>query len=280
MRASVKSRGKQRGYILLTVLWMGLGLLLAASTFLTTQRDTALTARAEIETSRAVELVKSGINVAMADLGRFGQNITQSRRDGTPTTIQMAEGAVEYRIYDENGKIDVNAAPVELLRPALEAVGNQSGFDAFDASNLTDAIIANRSALEASNGKSLFDLLSSAGLPPATVQIAMRYLTAHNFTPKINPATASRTVLSVIPGLGVGDVEDIIVRRESGRPMPRTGSASVWLSETEGPIFTIEAVSRLHSGAVARMSVVVGGRGLTFRGGRTRFDVLSAHIQR
>ena len=259
---------------------MGLGLLLSAATFLATQRESALGARAEIETNRAAELARSGLNVALADLGRQDDTLTRSRRDGTPMRLEMAEGVVVYRIFDEKGKIDINAAPIELLRPMLNAVGQEAGFDAFDAANLADALIANRTRDEATEPKSLYDLLAEAGLTPEMARIAMRYLTAHNFTNKVNPLTAPRTVLSVIPGLGEGDVDEIIARRESGRSMPKTGSATVWLGGEEGPAFTIEAEARLNSGATAKMTALVGGRGLTFRAGRTRFDVLSAHIQR
>ncbi len=271
-----RRRRSTRGYVLLTVLWVGLGLLMAASAFLTSQRQEAFGARAEIEASRAVELARAGLNIAMADLGRIPEQGPKTRRDGTPTTIEMAEGIVTYRIFDEAGKIDVNHAPVELLRPAFEGIGSAAGFDAFDASNIADAIIANRG-----NGSGdLYETLVMAGLTPRGAQIALRTFTAHNFKREVNPDTAPRNVLAVIPGLGPGDVETILERRVTGQPLPRLGTASVWLIASEGPAFTIEAEARLRTGATATMSALVASEGLAFRSGRTAYETLAVRIER
>ncbi|MEL6682945.1 MAG: hypothetical protein AAFQ09_09905, partial [Pseudomonadota bacterium] len=57
-------RRRHRGFVLITVLWVALGLLLAASSYLVTQRQTALAIRAEVETTRATALARSAVNVA------------------------------------------------------------------------------------------------------------------------------------------------------------------------------------------------------------------------
>jgi len=272
----IRRRRNDRGYVLLTVLWIGLGLLLAASTFLTDQRQEAMSARAEIEASRAVELARSGLNIALADLGRLEQQGPKTRRDGTPQTISMAEGTVTYRIFDEAGKIDVNQAPIELIRPAMMGVGSVAGFDAFDASNIAEAIIANRGG----GPETLFDTLTTAGLSNSAAQIALRTFSAHNFSNTVNPETAPRTVLNVIPGLGPSDVEEIIQRRETGQGLPRLGTASVWLVAAEGPAYTVEAEAKLATGATATMTALVANQGLTFRGGRAAFKTLSVRIER
>ena len=270
---------KARGYALITVLWMGLGLLLGASAFLSGARQEALGARAEIEATRALELARSGLNMALADLGRIGDGMPVGPRDGTPVELTMAEGKVRYAIRDENGKIDVGNAPVELLRPVLTIVGEEAGFDAFDASNIADALISRRRS-EGGRAASLPDILSDVGLSPEAADVARQYLTTFNFTAQVNPRTAPPAVLAAIPGLGPGDIEDIVVRRQTGRPMPRMGSASVWLVERQGPVYTIDAEATLAGGARAVMSVRVVRRGLSFRGGRMIFDVLETRIVR
>ncbi len=272
----LRRRHRSKGYVLLTVLWVGLGLLMAASAFLTSQRQEAFGARAEIEASRAVELARAGLNVAMADLGRIEQQGPKTPRDGTPMTLEMAEGTVTYRIFDEAGKIDVNEAPVELLRPAFEGIGDQAGFDAFAASNIAEAIIANRGT----GSGDLYETLVRSGLTPRGAQIALRTFTAHNFKREVNPETAPRNVLAVIPGLGPGDVETILDRRGTGQPLPRLGTASVWLIASEGPAFTIEAEAQLRTGATARMTALVASEGLAFRSGRTSYEALSIRIER
>ena len=271
----IRRRG-ERGYILLTVLWMGVGLLLGASAFMAGNREEALIGRAEIETTRAVELARSGLNVAMADLGRVSADVPQTPRDGTPVTLTMAEGTVTYRITDEAGKIDINAAPVELLRPAIEQIGRSTGFDAFDASNIAEGIIARRGGGHAS----VWEALGGLGLSDRTIRLANRSLTTMNFKAQVNPRTAPEPVLLAIPGLGPSDVADILERRRAGRDLPRFGSATVWLDPDPGRVYTIEADARLSGGATATMIAQVGLVGLSFRGGLMRYEILQSRILR
>lgn len=277
----IRRRRSGRGFVLLTVLWIGLGLLMAVSSFLATARQSALSGRAEIETSRAVELARSGLNVALADLGRIGENLTTSPRDGSPVPLTMAEGRVTYRIWDEAGKLDINAAPIELLRPVIQRLGEGTGADAFDGSNIAEAIVARRSLQTTVIGTSeLSRILAGLGLPRVASEQASRVLTPYNFATQINPETAPELLLGAIPGLGPSDVQEIIQRRETGRSMPRLGTASVWLSTRSGPIYTVEAEAVMESGIRARMRAVVAAQGLSFRGGLMRYDVLDVEIER
>ncbi|MCY4181097.1 MAG: hypothetical protein OXD48_12650, partial [Litoreibacter sp.] len=61
-------RRTQRGFVLITVLWTGLALLLGVSAFMSSARQEALEVRSEIAMLRATELARAGLNVALADL--------------------------------------------------------------------------------------------------------------------------------------------------------------------------------------------------------------------
>lgn len=274
-------RGRFRGFILLTVLWMSLGLLLAAAAYLATQRQTALSTRAEVETSRAVELTRSALNVALADLGRVSEDVESTLRDGTPTTITMAEGQATYRIWDEGGKLDINHAPVELLGPTLQSLGDGRGIDAFDAVTISQVIVSQRGE-EGAVGqfRSIAILLSELGFPQEASIEARRVLTTFNGNAQINPVTAPAVLLAAIPGMGPSDVASVIARRSQRQPMPRLGSASLWLSGTEGPVYTVEAEGILTSGIRVQIIATVAAQGLSFRRGRTRFEVLGMEILR
>ncbi len=282
MRASlITSRRRFRGFILLTVLWMSLGLLLAASSYLATQRQAALSTRAEVETSRAVELARSALNVALADLGRISEDVQTSLRDGTPTTITMAEGQATYRIWDEGGKLDINHAPVELLGPTLQSLGDGQGIDAFDAVTIAQVIVTQRGEAGASGEfRSMAILLSQLGFPQEASLNARRVLTTFNGNAQINPRTAPEVLLAAVPGMGPSDVAQVIEQRGVGGPIPRLGTASVWLSGTEGPVYTVEAEGVLTSGVRVRIIATVAEQGVSFRRGRTRFDVLGMEILR
>ena len=270
---------ESRGFILITVMWIGLGLLLAVAAFLAMARQDALAVRAEVNAARASELARSGLNLALADLGRVGSDQIKARRDGTPVTVVMAEGRVTYRIFDEAGKVDILQAPNIMVAPMLVQIGEAEGLDSFDAVNIADAVAA-LVAEPDGNIRSVYSALTSAGLDGQTALSASRYLTTLNLTAQVNPLTAPGAVLNAIPGLGPSDVEDIIARRNSNRPLPVLGSAAVWLIAREGPAYTIEAEAELATGGRALMRAQVAQRGLTFRGGLMRFDVLSFDVVR
>ncbi|MEJ8561273.1 type II secretion system protein GspK [Yoonia sp. GPGPB17] len=276
---SLRRSTYSRGYILITVLWIGLGLLLAISAFMATTRQEALSVRAEVTAVRAQALARSGLNIAMADLGRVSRDQVTTLRDGTPATVQMAEGTVTYRIYDEAGKLDVLQMPPRILAPALIAINEAEALDAFDAINLADTL---PDLLRAPGGevRSVYTALTDAGLSNQTALTAGRYLTTLNFRATVNPRTAPGPVLTAIPGIGASDVEDIIARRETGRPMPILGSAAVWLVEQPGPVYTIEAEAELNTGGSALLRAQVVSRGLSFRGGLMRYDILSMSVVR
>lgn len=271
-------RGRQRGFVLITVLWTGLALLLGVSAFMSTARQEALQVRIEVSQARATALARSGLNVALADLGRVSADQIRTRRDGAFTTLAMAEGRVTYRIMDEAGKVDINFAPPQVLGPVLQSIGAAQGVDAFDAVNVAQALEA-AAMRGTARARSVGDALIAAGLPAATARTADRYLTTFNFTNKINPRTAPAVTLAAIPGLGPGDVAEIMARRASGDQMPRLGSASAWLAERPGPVYTIEAEAELATGGRARLVALVAARGLAFRGGLMRYDILSVRSE-
>ena len=264
----------QRGYVLITVLWIGLAMLLAISAYLASTRQAALGVRAEVGAARAVALARSGLNVALADLGRINPDQITTPRDGTAITLQMAEGTVTYRIQDEAGKIDILRAPRQVLAPALVQIAEAEGGDTFDAVTMADAIAG------FTNGPSgpattVAEVLTRAGLSAQTIADASTYLTTFNFSAQVNPVTAPRAVLQAIPGLGPSDVTDIIQRRSEGRPMPRLGSAAAWLVVRAGPVYTITAEATLTTGAQAQLQAVVAQRGLSFRGGMMEYEIIS-----
>ena len=75
----------------------------------------------------------------------------------------MAEGRATYRIYDEGGKLDVNQAPVELLGPTLQGLGDGQGIDAFDAVTIARAIIGKNEGeivtFQAPGGEKTFEII-------------------------------------------------------------------------------------------------------------------------
>lgn len=272
MQAQISARRRRsaRGFVMVSVMWMGLGLLLAVAGFVSQSRLGALSLRAEVETLRAQELARSGLNLALATLT---QQATEEGRSAAPPTAlsyAMAEGRIEVAIQDEAGKIDINEAPVEILRPLMDAL--VQGTDAFDATNLAQMIIETRRE----NGpyRSLDALIAQFEIRPAAADVMRRVMTVHNYTPRIDPRSAPAMVLAAIPGLGPSEAEEIITRRASGASLPRMGTAAVWLAPRSGPVYRLRATAQMAGGITATVTSVVRSNGLAFASSKLRFEVL------
>ena len=282
MPSALTRRRGARGYVLIAVLWLGVALLTGMAAFLSSARQEAMTARAEIAALRADALARSGLNLALARLAdALGPTEDGAPdpgrampRDGRPVVLEMAEGRVAIRVEDEAGKVDLRHAPPQLLGPVLASLGRSTGIDAFAATNLAQGF-GEVNPMGDGRPMDLALLLRGAGLDARATALAGRHLTLLNGTPKVDPRTASRVVLAAVPGLGPSDVETIVARREGGDALPQLGSANVWLAQRQGPIYTIRVRAELATGGVGRIDAVVGARGLSFREGATRFDVLT-----
>ncbi|MCH9050832.1 MAG: general secretion pathway protein GspK, partial [Proteobacteria bacterium] len=125
----------RRGIALVIVLW-GLVLLAVIAAAFTTETRTEVTlARNHLENAKAKALADAGVHAAM--LGLHRREVERRwRADGTVYSItlglrhaeaapaaQAGEGEVSIVIEDEAGKIDLNAAPDELIHGLLVAVG-------------------------------------------------------------------------------------------------------------------------------------------------------------
>ncbi len=275
LSAIPRLRSGQRGFVLIAVLWMALGLALGAAGFLDTARRDGLRARAEIDTARADELATSALNLALADLGRPEDTpeTSRARRDGSPTVLALPDGEAVYRIEDERGKFPLSATPPEVLERLINAL-DRPGLDAIDAAGLAARILARRDGLIETRADPT-RLLAEAGIDAATATVLARHLTPFAFATQVNPRTAPRAVLEAIPGITAGDIATILERRAEGLGLPLLGAASVWLNETEGPVYTIIAEGRVASGVRAAIRAVVVAEERSFRSRRVRYSVIS-----
>jgi len=73
---------------------------------------------------------------------------------------------------------------------------------------------------------------------------------------------ASREVLGAIEGLDARTAAEIIAAREDGRPRPAAGRAEPWLTNLEGPVYTIRATGRIASGISSTVTAVVANEGI------------------
>ncbi len=217
------------------------------------------------------------------------------RTDGTVYVWSFGGGDVRVSIQDEDGKIDLNAAPDELLRGLFLSVG----LDEDASAALVDAIVDFRDEddLHRLNGAEDRDY-ADAGLPYGakdapfeaveelqqvlgmTRQIYERVapaLTVHSGRRGIDPRVAPRAALLALPGVGSEEVESFLAAREGGNTENLLGAQGHKTASRER-MFTIRAEAHAESGAVfVREAVVepIGARHKALPNPKELFRVLA-----
>src|SRR5215472_12842210 len=109
------SRGRQRGFALIAVLWAAMILALIVQSVLVTGRTEARLANNREALAQLGAITDAGLNIAILRLLDPRLN-GQPPLDGSPFAVAFAGHQLRLAIQDEAGKIDLNTAPDELLR--------------------------------------------------------------------------------------------------------------------------------------------------------------------
>ena len=131
-----RDTSRSRGLALISVLWVVALLSVLAIGILHTGRTDAQLARNLVEAAQAEALADGAIEVALAHL-MAPISSGGWRQDGATYGWRTDGGEVRVRITEEAGKIDLNAAPDELLVALLQA----SGLERTEAARLAATII-------------------------------------------------------------------------------------------------------------------------------------------
>jgi general secretion pathway protein K len=261
---------EQRGVALILVLWiLALMTIMAGSFALSTQREASLVTNSR-ERAKAVALADGGIHYAMFMLS-LPNAAERWRADGRPYRLRLGGVPVEVRIYDEAGKIDLNAAQESTLRTFLtKLTGNED-----QAATLSDAIFDWRdnddlkrlSGAEAADYRAagleqspqnrnflvLEELRSVFGMTPSLYRNLEPLFTLYNNVDGVNPAKASRAVLLALTDGNVQTVDNYIAARESvignAPPPPLPAVQGIRFHSFGDSVFTIYArpLSQNHS---------------------------------
>jgi general secretion pathway protein K len=176
---------------------------------------------------------------------------------------------VEVRVLDEGGKVDLNEAPVELLRGLLIVLGTKAN----DADALARAISdwRERRAAESRTNpvgnvrfESLGQVARIAGMTPGVLARLEPYLTVDSRLPGIDPWVAPAEVLASVPGIDprvaanlVRDRPPAYHRQDGGRmAMP----SNTLLGPSNGNAFGIEASVEIAGLSFTRRAVFAPGR--------------------
>ncbi len=241
----------RRGIALVIVLW-GLVLLAVIAAAFTTETRTEVTlARNLVENAKAKALADAGVHAAM--LGLHRREVEKRwRADGTVYSMASGEGEVSIVIDDEAGKIDLNAAPDELIQGLLVAVG----LEAADAQALTAAIADFRDPDDETHAggaedaeyraaglawgpknkpfEAVEELHQVLGMTRQVYALASPGLTVHSRSKGVDVTVAPAIVLQALPGVDPAAVEAFTQQRAGQIAQGQSGAGQTGTGQTGG----------------------------------------------
>ncbi len=213
-------RGGRDGFIVvsvLVVLALLTGLVGAIGLAVRSEVDAASAAREQI---RLEGLTQAAVALVAHEL--YTLRRPASRVDGRE--IRLDDGVVLVRVEDEAGKVDLNGAEPILLAGLYRA----AGLEDLDPETFAAEVVAWRLRLPPDPGvrdrrepgfRSIAELRWLPGLSASEAAILSDFVTVHNPSGKIAPASAPVTVLRALPGLAPQALDAVLRLREA--PTPR-----------------------------------------------------------
>jgi general secretion pathway protein K len=206
-----------RGIALIAVLWAVMLLALMAQSFTSDVRTETQLTRNLMANGEARALADAAVHAAIDRLLRERSDANRAY-DGSPYRTTLGGASVEVAIQDESGKIDLNAAPAQLL----EKLFTGSGMEPDAARALVDAVAdwRDRDTLRRLNGAeqgdyrladrpyepknkafdSIAELRLVLGVSPSLFERIRDAITVHSRRRGIDPRSATPTVLAALLG--------------------------------------------------------------------------------
>ena len=224
--ASTFPRTAPDGFIVVVVLWVLAALSALASIYSVYVVNTA-TGFANYDE----RLRSEGLVLAALELTAYQQLTQQPRPTSGQFGFQLGRANVAVKFRSEAARIDLNAAPKQLLVGLFRALGARPS----DAETYGDRVIAWRTAQpsEQDSEASAYrmahlgyqprgakfphpdELSLVRDLPTSLVERALRFVTVYNGRPQINVLDAAPEVLAALPGMTPVDLNTFLAEREA-----------------------------------------------------------------
>ena len=277
----MKGHCRQAGIALVMVIWFIALLSLLALGFSKVMRSEALVARNLVESTRATHLAKAAIEQGIYGLLKQDPVAVRAMISGVPIDSDIGDAKLSYKLQDENGKLDINHAPVELIENLLLSLG-LSETTALSISHAVEDW-RDEDALKLPFGaetrdytelnmlwkpsnapfRNIHEIRHVMGITADIYKMIAPLITVYSASDRINPKFASPVLLGAIPGIDIPELENYIDARASlmddDNPdvLPMLTSVESSLSEQTGPVYSIFGRAELPSGTVATRSLVV-----------------------
>lgn len=265
----------ESGFIIVAVLWIIAALATLASIYSLYASNTLAGAHISDDRLQAEASIRAGVELA-ADQILSAAEPNRSSRGQFAAQVGKVRIAVEYR--SEGARIDLNAAPKELLTGLFEAVGVEQAA----ASSYAERIVKWRQPQDPDQPNSEADAYKAAGLaypprqapftdvlelplvlgvPRFTVERILPFVTVYNGRGDIDPTSAEPQALAALPGMTPAILHDVLAARthdpDNGPAIlaalgPAQGSASLERRKT----FRAEIVASLGLGRRIKAEIV------------------------
>ncbi len=278
MGAGEHRRGtRERGFILVAVLWILLALATLASIYAVYVVRTADAVGSSDRQVRAQALFTAALELTAYQLSAIAK---ENRPATGQFDFRLGRARVLAAFQSETGRIDLNAAPKPLLTSLFTALGARPA----DAERYADHVIAWRSPPPQTGGddaeaaayrtagiayaprgapfQDVAELWLVLGLPPALVERALPYLTVFNGSAQVNVLAAPPLVLAALPGVTPEQVNAVLAARRTAAPDPQAvlaalGPAREGASITTGAAVRVSVGVRFEDGSRANADVVI-----------------------
>jgi general secretion pathway protein K len=268
-----------RGVVLVGVLWMLALLSIVAAAMSLNMRNEIRLAGNLVAAAQVRHAAEGGVQLALFEMlatsDDRGMHPASSMREFT-----IGSSEVRVSVSNENGRIDLNAAPEGLLDALLAAVGVAAEArrqiidavadwrDADDSPRPAGAEDADYAAAGRHYGakdapfESVDELQLVMGITPPLFKALKPALTVHSRTGRVNPEAAPRLVLLALLDGNEAEVDQYIAQRaismRDGRPAPPLPTTNLpYVASIGGITFNVHAQARIGNEATAHANAIV-----------------------
>lgn len=254
---------RERGIALVAVLWILALLSVLVLGFVAEARTNLRLTRNDRESAEARSIADAGVTLAI--LGAFDPAAaTQWRGDGSIHRLRYDHGTIRARIEDEDGKLDVNAAPVSALQSLFQTLGAAradriaAAIDTQRHATMAAARAANDGAPPRPAFASLDDLRGLPGMTPTLYARLPDFVTVYSGQGSVNPQTAPAEVLQSLPGADPAQIRaDLAARQPTSAPGATAAPGPQLASGSQLTVFTVVSEGRTRDGVVFTRRAVV-----------------------
>ncbi len=271
-----KSRSES-GFILVAVLWILAALAALASTYSIYLGNAAFATQINDDRLRIRNAISTGIELSAYQLLAVPE---QARPPQGAFTVRLARATIDASFVSEGARVDLNAAPKNMLEGLFAAVGVSRS----QAAGFADRVIGWRKKADATGQneeveaykeagldyaprqgpfQNVLELPLVLGLPPYVVERVLPLVTVFSGHPEIDIRVAPPEVLTALPNVTTDQVQKVLAARVRSQAadgdalLKLLGSAAALASNKPRPTARVRVQIQLDNGRTARAEVVI-----------------------